>query len=77
MRHEPHALKGRHQGLAMNFRLQEIDEHEDQGHQSAETQYPTVAALGIEHSADDGEEERIPEAGLPHRLQRRTAETDP
>lgn len=30
MRHEPHALKGGHQGLAMDFGLQEIDKYKDQ-----------------------------------------------
>ena len=66
MRHKPRTLKGGHQGLAMNLGLEEVDAHKDHGHQRAEPQHPRVSASGVEDNSDDGQEERIPQAGFAH-----------
>ena len=77
MRNEPHALKRRHQGRAMNLGLEQIDAHKHHGHERTEPQNPFVPDLLIEHHTNDGQEERIPQAGLSHGSHRRAFQVHP
>ena len=77
MRHEPRALKRRHQGLAVDFRLKDIDACKYDGHHCTETQNPFELPSAINYEADDCDKERIPESGLSLSTHRRALKRGP
>lgn len=77
MRNEPGALQGRHQRLVVYFRTEDVD-HDEHGRQNGgEGKNPSVPPAQVSEKSCSQGKERVPQAGLPHCLQRRPAKTDP
>ena len=77
VRGEPWALKGWHQRLVVDLRLEQVHADEHQGENRGKRQYPLVSPARIDSDTRQWQEERIPEARLSHRAQWRTLQGDP
>ena len=77
VRGEPGALEGRHKGLRMNARLEQVHADEHQSQHGAERQDPLVTPTTVDDDAGKREEEGIPEPCLPHRPERRALQGNP
>ena len=74
---KPRTLQGRHHGLGVNLRLEDIDAYKDRSKNGGERENPLITPTGIDDDAGQRQEERIPKARFTHGAHGRAFQCDP